>query len=79
MGYETLAADNPGLIMLRISGYGQTGPQRDLPARRFYHVWWNADKPIGIEPMRTQQIAFVGLDHRSANFSVGRLSRAVPP
>ena len=31
LGYETLAAENPGLIMLRISGYGQTGPYRDLP------------------------------------------------
>lgn len=31
MGYETLAASNPGLIMLRISGYGQDGPYRDLP------------------------------------------------
>jgi formyl-CoA transferase len=31
LGYETLAAINSGLIMLRISGYGQTGPYRDLP------------------------------------------------
>ena len=31
MSYEELAKDNPGLIMLRISGYGQTGPYRDLP------------------------------------------------
>ena len=31
MGYEELARLNPGLIMLRISGYGQTGPYRDLP------------------------------------------------
>lgn len=31
MSYETLAAANPRLIMLRISGYGQTGPYRDLP------------------------------------------------
>lgn len=31
MDYETLAKENPGLIMLRISGYGQTGPYRDLP------------------------------------------------
>ncbi|MCW5631734.1 MAG: CoA transferase [Rubrivivax sp.] len=31
MGYEALAKDNPGLVMLRISGYGQTGPYRDLP------------------------------------------------
>ncbi|MBQ0942994.1 CoA transferase [Ideonella sp. 4Y16] len=31
LGYESLAASNPGLIMLRISGYGQDGPYRDLP------------------------------------------------
>lgn len=31
MSYEALAAVNPGLIMLRISGYGQTGPYRDRP------------------------------------------------
>ncbi len=31
MDYDTLAQTNPGLIMLRISGYGQTGPYRDLP------------------------------------------------
>jgi len=31
MGYEALSKDNPGLVMLRISGYGQTGPYRDLP------------------------------------------------
>ena len=31
MDYEALAKTNPGLVMLRISGYGQTGPYRDLP------------------------------------------------
>ena len=31
MGYDELSKANPGLIMLRISGYGQTGPYRDLP------------------------------------------------
>ncbi|HEY4066598.1 MAG TPA: CoA transferase, partial [Burkholderiaceae bacterium] len=31
LGYERLSATNPGLIMLRISGYGQTGPYRDRP------------------------------------------------
>jgi formyl-CoA transferase len=31
MGYDELARTNPGLVMLRISGYGQTGPYRDLP------------------------------------------------
>jgi formyl-CoA transferase len=31
MAYDALSALNPGLVMLRISGYGQTGPYRDLP------------------------------------------------
>ena len=31
LGPEALHARNPGLVMLRISGYGQTGPYRDLP------------------------------------------------
>jgi formyl-CoA transferase len=31
MGWDALSALNPGLVMLRISGYGQTGPYRDLP------------------------------------------------
>lgn len=31
LGWEALSALNPRLIMLRISGYGQTGPYRDLP------------------------------------------------
>ena len=29
LGYERLVAENPGLIMLRLSGFGQTGPNRD--------------------------------------------------
>ncbi|MBK7061870.1 MAG: CoA transferase [Rubrivivax sp.] len=31
LGWDALHAANPGLIMLRISGYGQTGPDRDKP------------------------------------------------
>ncbi len=31
LGPDALQALNPGLIMLRISGYGQTGPYRDKP------------------------------------------------
>jgi len=31
MGWDELSKINPGLVMLRISGYGQTGPYRDLP------------------------------------------------
>jgi formyl-CoA transferase len=31
LGYERLNADNPRLIMVRLSGYGQSGPYRDQP------------------------------------------------
>ena len=31
LGWEELKQINPGLIMLRVSGYGQTGPYKDLP------------------------------------------------
>ncbi len=31
LGWEQLRELNPGLVMLRISGYGQTGPYRDQP------------------------------------------------
>ncbi|MEO8751948.1 MAG: CaiB/BaiF CoA-transferase family protein [Casimicrobiaceae bacterium] len=31
LGYPALAAVNPGLIMVRISGYGQTGPYHERP------------------------------------------------
>ena len=29
LGYDELAARNPGLVMLRLSGFGQSGPYRD--------------------------------------------------
>ncbi len=31
LGWEELSAANPALVMLRISGYGQTGPYKDRP------------------------------------------------
>ncbi len=31
LGYETLAQDNPRLVMVRISAFGQTGPSRERP------------------------------------------------
>jgi succinyl-CoA---D-citramalate CoA-transferase len=29
LGYESLVDENPGLILVRVTGYGQTGPYRD--------------------------------------------------
>ncbi|HLX30721.1 MAG TPA: CoA transferase [Casimicrobiaceae bacterium] len=31
LSYESLSEANPGLVMVRISGYGQTGPYRERP------------------------------------------------
>lgn len=31
LGYDVLRARNPGVIFVRVSGYGQTGPYRDRP------------------------------------------------
>ncbi len=31
LDYESMARDNPGLIMIRITGWGQTGPYKDRP------------------------------------------------
>jgi crotonobetainyl-CoA:carnitine CoA-transferase CaiB-like acyl-CoA transferase len=31
VGYDQLSALNPGVVLLRISGYGQTGPYRERP------------------------------------------------
>src|SRR5581483_8530104 len=31
LGYEELSRENPGLVLVRLSGYGQNGPYRDRP------------------------------------------------
>jgi formyl-CoA transferase len=57
LGYEALAAENPRVVMVRISGYGQTGPYAQRPgfanvAEAFgglRHVTGHPDRP----PVRT--------------------------
>lgn len=36
-------------------------PVNDVTTR-FYHVWWNEQRAIGEEPLRSEQLRFVGLD-----------------
>jgi crotonobetainyl-CoA:carnitine CoA-transferase CaiB-like acyl-CoA transferase len=31
LGYDVLSADNPGLVLTRVSGFGQSGPLRERP------------------------------------------------
>ena len=55
LGYDELAAINPGLIMIRISGYGQTGPYRERPGygviceavSGLRHITGDPDRPPG--------------------------------
>ena len=57
LGYEALAARNPGVVMVRISGYGQSGPYHARPGfgvigeamGGLRHVTGTADRP----PSRT--------------------------
>ena len=40
LGWDELSAINPGLILLRVSGYGQTGPYKDRPGfARIAHAY----------------------------------------
>jgi phenylpropionate dioxygenase-like ring-hydroxylating dioxygenase large terminal subunit len=39
-------------------------PENDESCR-FFHVWWDAARPIGEEPLRTETLRFVGLDDDS--------------
>jgi crotonobetainyl-CoA:carnitine CoA-transferase CaiB-like acyl-CoA transferase len=52
LGFDTLSAINPGLVMLRISAYGQTGPMRDKPGfARIAHAFGGLSALAG-EPGR---------------------------
>jgi len=46
LGYQDLRALNPRLVFCNISGYGATGPYRDLPAHGIaFDTWGGAIKP----------------------------------
>ena len=58
LGYEELAKRNPRLIMVRVTGYGQTGPYRDRPGfgtlaeafSGFAHMTGEQDGPPTLPP-----------------------------
>jgi len=53
LGWEALHALNPGLVMLRISGYGQTGPYRDRPGFGVIGEAMGGLRHLTTEPGRT--------------------------
>ena len=47
LGYEDLKALNPKLVFLTISGYGATGPYRDMPSHGIaYDTWAGIVQPV---------------------------------
>jgi crotonobetainyl-CoA:carnitine CoA-transferase CaiB-like acyl-CoA transferase len=49
LGWDELARVNPGLILLRISGYGQTGPYKDRPGfARIAHAFGGLSTLAGL-------------------------------
>jgi crotonobetainyl-CoA:carnitine CoA-transferase CaiB-like acyl-CoA transferase len=58
LGYESLAITNPGLIMVRVTGFGQTGPKRQEPGfgtlaeafSGFAYMTGQADGPPTLPP-----------------------------
>jgi len=61
MGYDDLSRRNPGLIMLRISGYGQTGPYRERPGFAVVAEAMGGMRYLNAEPGRTPVRAGVSL------------------
>jgi crotonobetainyl-CoA:carnitine CoA-transferase CaiB-like acyl-CoA transferase len=69
LGYDALASDNPGLVMLRVSGYGGTGPYRtkgafDRIASAFAGLTYTSGFPDG-PPVRQ---SFALADYLTAAF-----------
>jgi crotonobetainyl-CoA:carnitine CoA-transferase CaiB-like acyl-CoA transferase len=47
LGFEQLRAVNPKIVMVTISGYGMTGPYRDLPSHGIaYDAWAGTVAPV---------------------------------
>jgi crotonobetainyl-CoA:carnitine CoA-transferase CaiB-like acyl-CoA transferase len=69
LGYERLREANPRIVMVTISGYGMTGPYRDLPSHGIaYDAWAGTVAPVpGPEGMPSIP------DHTSIGITAGPL------
>jgi crotonobetainyl-CoA:carnitine CoA-transferase CaiB-like acyl-CoA transferase len=73
LGYDTLKAVNPKIVMLTISGYGMTGPYRDLPSHGIAYDAWGATIAPQAGPEGMPTIA----DHTSIGITAGPLFGAL--
>jgi crotonobetainyl-CoA:carnitine CoA-transferase CaiB-like acyl-CoA transferase len=73
LGWERLVAANPRLVFCTISGYGLTGPYRDLPSHGIaYDVWAGLVRP------EVDDEGFVGIpEHPSVGIHAGPLYGAL--
>ncbi|HEY0808442.1 MAG TPA: CoA transferase, partial [Pseudonocardiaceae bacterium] len=69
LGYQQLRSVNPRLVMCTISGYGMTGPYRDLPSHGIaYDAWAGTVAPV-VGPDGLPSIP----DHTSIGITAGPL------
>ena len=81
LGYDALSQLNPGLVMLRISGYGQTGPYRDLPGFGAIGEAMGGLRHLTGEPGRVPVRCGISIGDTLAALhgAIGVLHGAVPP
>lgn len=78
LGYETLSENNENLIMIRVSGYGQTGPKADQPGfgtvaesiSTFAHINGFPDSPPLLPPIPLADLTAAMFAVQGAMFAV---------
>lgn len=75
LDYAALAAANPALVYLSVSGYGQSGPRRELPATdtilQAYTGWMAMNRNAEGMPQRTGMVAIDVLTGLYASQAIG--------
>jgi crotonobetainyl-CoA:carnitine CoA-transferase CaiB-like acyl-CoA transferase len=73
LGFEALRAANPRIVFCNISGYGMTGPYKDLPAHGIAFDTWAGIVNVGVDDEGFSYIA----EHASMGMHAGPLFGAL--